>query len=84
MLNFLRVTSKVARMTSLDFFAIFEKIIIKSSLSVVLCNKNGVLKNFANFTGKHLSRSLIFSKVAGLRPAFLLKKRLQHRCLQIL
>ena len=83
MLNFLRVTSKVARMTSLDFFAIFEKIIIKSSLSEVLC-KNGVLKNFANFTGKHLSRSLIFSKVAGLRPAFLLKKRLQHRCLQIL
>ena len=83
MLNFLRVTSKVARMTSLDFFAIFEKIIIKSSLSVVLC-KNGILKNFANFTGKHLSRSLIFSKVAGLRPAFLLKKRLQHRCLQIL
>ena len=83
MLNFLRVTSKVARMTSLDFFAIFEKQIIKSSLSEVLC-KNGVLKNFANFTGKHLSRSLIFSKVAGLRPAFLLKKRLQHRCLQIL
>ena len=83
MLHFLRVTSKIARMASLDFFAIFEKTIIKSSLSEVLC-KNGALKNFANFTGKHLSRSLIFSKVAGLRPAFLLKKRLQHRCLQIL
>ena len=31
--------------------------------------KNGVLKNFAKFTGKHLCRNLFFNKVAGVRPA---------------
>ena len=38
--------------------------------------KKGVLRNFTKFTGKHLCRSLFFNKVAGLRPATLLKKRL--------
>ena len=38
--------------------------------------KKDVLKNFAKFTGKHLSQSLFLNKVAGLRPATLLKKRL--------
>ena len=28
--------------------------------------KEGVLKNFATFTGKHLCQSLFFNKVAGL------------------
>ena len=45
----------------------------------VFCKK-GVLSNFAKFTGKHLCYSLFFHKVAGLRPATLLKKRLRHRC----
>ena len=45
----------------------------------VLCKK-GVLSNFAKFTGKHMSPSLFFNKVAGLRPATLLKKRLWQRC----
>ena len=36
--------------------------------------KNGVLKNFAKFTGKHLCRNLFFNKVADLRPAILLKQ----------
>ena len=31
-------------------------------------------KNFTKFTGKHLCQSLFFNKVAGLRPATLLKK----------
>ena len=35
----------------------------------VLC-KNGIVKNFA---GKHLCQGLFFNKVAGLRPATLLK-----------
>ena len=39
----------------------------------------GVLRNFAKFTGKYLCQSLLFSKVASLRPATLLKKRLWHR-----
>ena len=41
--------------------------------------KTGVLKNSAKFAGKHLCWSLFFNKVAGLRPATLFKKRLQHR-----
>ena len=45
--------------------------------------KKGVLRNFKKFTGKHLSQSLIFNKVAGLRPATLLKKRLWHRCFPV-
>ena len=41
------------------------------------CSVNkGVLRNFAKFTGKHLCQCRFFSKVAGLRPATLLKKRL--------
>ena len=39
----------------------------------------GVLRNFVKFTGKHLCQSLFFNKVAGLRAATLLKKRLWHR-----
>ena len=35
--------------------------------------KKGVLKNFAKIVGKHLCQSLFFKKVAGLRPATLLK-----------
>ena len=37
--------------------------------------EKGVLTNFAKFTGKHLSQSLFFNKVANL-PATLLGKRL--------
>ena len=40
---------------------------------------NGVLRNLAKFTAKHLCQSLFFNKVAGLRVATLLKKRLCHR-----
>ena len=42
--------------------------------------RKGVFRNFAIFKGKHLYRSLFFNKVAGPRPATLLKKRLWHRC----
>ena len=35
-----------------------------------------VFRNFAKFTGKHLCQSLFFNKVAVLRPATLLKRRL--------
>ena len=42
--------------------------------------KKGVLRNFAKLTGKHLCQGLFFNKVAGLRPATLLKRRLWHRC----
>ena len=43
--------------------------------------KNGVFKNFKKkFTGKHLCQRFVFNKVAGLKPATLLKKRLWHSC----
>ena len=42
--------------------------------------KKGVLKNFANFTGKHLCQSLFFNKV---RPGTLLKRGLWHRCFPV-
>ena len=48
----------------------------------VFCKK-GVLRNFAKFARKHLCQSLFFNKVAGLRPATLLKKRLWHRCFSV-
>ena len=47
----------------------------RSSRPEVFC-KRGVLRNFTKFTGKHLCQSLFFNKVAGLRPATLLKKTL--------
>ena len=39
-----------------------------------------VHRNFAKFTVKHLSQSLFFDKVAGLRSAPLLNKRLWQKC----
>ena len=38
--------------------------ILTNSGPKVFC-KEGVLKNFAKFTGKHLSQGLFFNKVAG-------------------
>ena len=53
--------------------------LVRSSHPEVLCRK-GALRNFAKFTGKHLSQSLFFNKVAGLRPkvCIFIKKRLWH------
>ena len=45
----------------------------------MICKK-GFLRNLVKFTGKHLCQSIFFNKVAGLRPATLLKKRPWHRC----
>ena len=42
--------------------------------------RKGLLRKFSKFTGKHLSQSFFFNKVASLRPATLLKKRLWKRC----
>ena len=49
----------------------------RSSRPEMLC-KNGVLRNIAKFTGKHLCESLFFNKFAGVRPATLLKKKIWH------
>ena len=55
---------------------------VRSGRLEVFCKKD-VLRNFAKFTGKHLRQSLSFNKVAGLRPATLLKKRLRLRYLPV-
>ena len=54
----------------------------RSSRPEMFCKKR-VLRNFTKLTGKQLFQSLICNKVAGLRPAPLLKKRLWHRCLPV-
>ena len=43
--------------------------------------REGVLRNFAKFTGKYLFQSLFFNNVAC--TATLLKKRLWHRCFPV-
>ena len=43
----------------------------------------GFLKNFIKFIGKRLCQSIFFNKVASLRPANLLKKRLRHKCFSV-
>ena len=50
----------------------------RSSRPEMFCKK-GVLRNFTELTGKILFQSLFFYKLAGLRPATLLTKRLWHR-----
>ena len=52
---------------------------IKNRSSHQRCSIRGVIRNFTKFTRKHLCQSLFFNKVAGLRPATLLKKRLWRR-----
>ena len=53
----------------------------RSSRPEVFC-KNGVLKNFATFTGKHLCQSLFLIKLQPNTCNFI-KKRLWHRCLPV-
>ena len=45
--------------------------------------KKEFFKNFTKFKGKHLCWSLFFNIDSGLRPATLLKKRLQQRCFPV-
>ena len=59
-------------------FQVWEVVVQRSSRPEVFCTKD-VLKYFTKLTGKHLCQSLFFSKVADLRLATLLKKRLRHR-----
>ena len=50
----------------------------RNSRPEAFCKK--LLRNFAKFTEKRLCQSLFCNKVAGLRAANLLTKRLWHRC----
>ena len=43
---------------------------VTEAATVDILYKKGVLKNLAKFAGKHLRQSLLFNKVAGLRPFY--------------
>ena len=58
---------------------IVRKLLMNRSSHQRCSTKKDVLRNFSKFTGKHLRQSLFFNKIAGFRPANLLKKRLWHR-----
>ena len=65
-------------------FKMLDLVTLTSRSSHQRCSvKRGVLKSFTKFKGKHLCQGLYFNKVAGLRPATLLKKRLWHRCFPV-
>ena len=72
-------SQNILRLTSIPCIAVFLWIICRSSHRRCSLRK-GVLRNFVKFTGKHVCQSLLFNKVAGLRSATLLKKKLWHRC----
>ena len=76
--NFIFAVSHLKIHPAIHLRAVFDK----SSRPEVFCKK-GVLKNFAKFTGKDLCQSVFFNKVAGFRPAILLKKRLWHWCFPV-
>ena len=64
------------------FINIFMEIRNNKQPPEVLYEKSAI-RNFAKFTGKHPYQSLFFNKVAGLRPATLVKKRLRRRCFPV-
>ena len=71
----------ISLLIKLEYYLLFR---FKMSSSHQGCSKkNGILRNFANFTGKHLCQALFFNKVAGLRPATLFKNRLWHKCFPV-
>ena len=63
-------------MNKCDIHFFYRNTLYRSSRPEVFCKKV-VLRNFTKFTGKHLGRGLFFNKVAGLRPAALLKKNFE-------
>ena len=81
---FFLLLKTIAEIRGIHEFTLEEKHFRTSWSSHWMCSvRKGVLRNFAKFTGKHLCQSLFFNKVAGLRPAVLLKKRLWHRCFPV-
>ena len=59
------------------FSSLFIRLFIKAVAHRCSVQK-GVLENLSKFTVKHLCWSLFLNKIAGLHPAILLEKRLQH------
>ena len=63
-----KISKKTHKILSCPLRSIYMLLLtkIRSSLPEVFY-KNGVLRNFAKFTGKHLCQSIFLNKVAGLR-----------------
>ena len=80
---FLSVTEILYDKVLISSFFIFQTSTTFRSIYRRCSVRIAVLRNFAKFTGKHLCQNLFFNKVAGLRPAPLLKKRLWHRCIPV-
>ena len=77
--SFLIITTTTANISDVFFFVQIKKVSrIRSSHQRCFMIKV-VLGNFAKLTAKYLCQSPFFNKVAGLRPATLLRKRLWHR-----
>ena len=72
-----------ARCPHCEAVAVLSSALLDSEAATRVFCKKGILRNFQKFTGKHLCQSLSFNKVAGLRFATLLKKRLWHRCFPV-
>ena len=76
-------SSKIKISSNSQKINFFVQILMDKSSCRRCSVRKGVLRNFAKFAGKHLCQSLFFNKVADLRPATLLKKRLWHRCFSV-
>ena len=65
-------------------FPLFQCFPVFCSTEAVIwrCSIKSALQNFAEFTGKHLCKSL-FWQCCRQRPATLLKNRLQHWCFPV-
>ena len=75
-LRFLISNSSFLTVTSSSFFSRKYENVSEPRSSHRRCSlRKGIVWNFAKFTRKHLCQSLFFDKVAGLRPATLLKKK---------
>ena len=62
------LTSEITVSDQLKYLIFMHFIFYRSSHPEVFCKKS-LLINFAKLMGKHLCQSLLYNKVAGLRPA---------------
>lgn len=68
--------SKISQLVNVQLIStLYESKKLQKQPSEAAMQK-GVLRNLAKYTGKHMYQGLFFNKIAGLRPAALLKKRL--------
>ena len=75
--TFIKLYNYFCFFASLCFNIIFVEYIsvcLQKQLPQVLCKKKVILKNFANFTEKHLCWSLFFNRVAALKVYYFTEK----------